>query len=95
VHLVAWLISVQAVFGEPVASVNVSNSSLFCVHVISWTTAWIDSWLVSSEVSCRTKRPLAAFSGHVVWFNVTDSILSVTSNYIFLMLPMVNVESST
>ena len=31
----------------------------------------------------------------VLWFNVTDNILSVTSNYIFLMLPMVNVESST
>ena len=31
----------------------------------------------------------------VVWFNVTDNVLSVTSNYIFLMLPMVNVESST
>ena len=31
----------------------------------------------------------------VVWFNVTDNTLSVTSNYIFLMLPMVNVESST
>ena len=32
----------------------------------------------------------------VLWFNVMDNILSVTSNYIFLMLPMVkNVESST
>ena len=48
-----------------------------------------------SQVGCVTICLRVHLPCEVVWFNVTDNVLSVTSNYIFLMLPMVDVESST
>ena len=48
-----------------------------------------------SQAEYVTIRLRVHLSCGMVCFNVTDNILSVTSNYIFLMLLMVNVESST